>query len=261
MEFLNSKKNFLFIVILFLAGNILTGYSQDQQGKTRHMAFNERTEERRKLIYREVANSPGIHINNQKVLEVMLKVPRHSFVPPEMAEFAYQNTPLPIGYDQTISQPLIVASMTDLLKVNTRDKILEVGTGSGYQAAVLAEMGAEVYSIEIVPELAERASKVLRELGYVQVHVKSGDGYDGWPENAPFDKIIVTCAPEDVPAPLIQQLKPEGFIVIPVGKEDRIQYLLVLKKMKNGKLKKDYKYPVRFVPMTGKALEKDNNWP
>jgi protein-L-isoaspartate(D-aspartate) O-methyltransferase len=220
-----------------------------------HPAFSERQEERWKLVYGELAEYQGIRIYDAAVLEAMYAVPRHAFVPENMQPYAYVNTPLPIGYDQTISQPLIVASMTQLLEPGKDQKILEIGTGSGYQAAVLAEMEAEVYTIEIVPELGTRAKNTLHDLGYAGVHVKTGDGYAGWPEHAPFDRIIVTCAPEDVPGPLVEQLKPGGKIVIPIGPENATQFLVVLRKTEKGRLIRDFKYPVRFVPMTGKARE------
>lgn len=239
-------------LITFLALSVaLTAYAQHT-----HPAFNERQEERWKLVYEEIAEYDGIRISELNILEAMYTVPRHAFVPERLQQYAYRNMPLPIGFEQTISQPVIVASMTQLLEPDENQKILEIGTGSGYQAAVLAEMGATVYSIEIVPELGDRAIRTLRELGYNDVHVKIGDGYAGWPEVAPFDRIIVTCAPEEVPEPLVEQLKPEGKIVIPIGPENEIQFLVVLKKNKNGRLIRELKYPVRFVPMTGKAQER-----
>lgn len=204
---------------------------------------------------KEIANYRSIDIHDDAVLKALKTVPRHLFVPAELSSYAYRNSPLPIGYDQTISQPVIVASMTQMLDVREGEKILEIGTGSGYQAAVLAQLGCEVYSIEIVPELGERSRDLLAELGYTNVHVKIGDGYEGWNEHAPYDKIIVTCAPEEVPQPLIDQLSSTGRIVIPVGGVYEIQYLVVLKFSRKGKLITDYRYPVRFVPMTGKAME------
>lgn len=226
-------------------------------GQHAHPAFSERQEERKKLVYEEVADYQGIRIYDPDVLEAMYIVPRHAFVPESMEAYAYSNRPLPIGYDQTISQPVIVASMTQLLEPGKGLKILEIGTGSGYQAAVLAEMEAEVYTIEIVPELGNRAKNTLHDLGYTGVHVKIGDGYAGWPEHAPFDRIIVTCAPENVPEPLVEQLKPGGKIVIPIGPENATQFLVVLRKNEKGRLIRDMKYPVRFVPMTGKAQEQN----
>jgi protein-L-isoaspartate(D-aspartate) O-methyltransferase len=174
------------------------------------------------------------------------------FVPDEMKRYAYENRPLPIGYDQTISQPFIVASMTELLELKAEHKVLEIGTGSGYQAAVLAEICDQVHSIEIIPELGKRANTVLDELGYKQVRVKIGNGYEGWPSEAPFHRMIVTCAPYKIPEALTQQLAPGGRILIPVGKPWQTQQLVVVKKTKNGRIVTEKKYPVRFVPMTGK---------
>lgn len=185
-------------------------------------------------------------IVDRKVLDVMLKVERHKFVPKEYEELAYIDEPLPIGFGQTISQPYIVALMTQLLEVKKEDKVLEIGTGSGYQAAILAELAKEVYTIEIIPELAQRAEKLLKELGYKNIFVKIGDGYLGWPEYAPFDKIIVTCAPEEIPQPLIDQLKDGGKLVIPVGS---VWQELVVVEKKEGKINKRNVIPVRFVPM------------
>ncbi len=224
-------------------------------GQRTHPAFKERTEDRHYLVYRQLTDYPGIEIHDTAVLGAMFRTPRHAFIPEHLQPYAYNNNPLPIGYDQTISQPVIVASMTQLLELEKGQKILEIGTGSGYQAAVLAEMDAEVYTIEIVPELGKRSAQTLKNLGYENVKVKIGDGYKGWPEHAPFDRIIVTCAPEEVPEPLIEQLKPGGKIVIPLGPQDQIQFLIVMRKNERGKLIRELKYPVRFVPMTGEAGE------
>jgi protein-L-isoaspartate(D-aspartate) O-methyltransferase len=185
-------------------------------------------------------------ITDQRVLDVMLKVERHKFVPKEYQHLAYIDEPLPIGFGQTISQPYIVAKMTELLELNKNDKVLEIGTGSGYQAAILAELCKEVYTIEIIPELAQRAEKLLKELGYKNIFVKVGDGYYGWPEQAPFDKIIVTCAPKEIPQKLVEQLKDGGKMVLPVG--DVFQELVVVEKH-NGVVTKKSVFPVRFVPM------------
>jgi protein-L-isoaspartate(D-aspartate) O-methyltransferase len=185
-------------------------------------------------------------ITDQRVLDVMLKVERHKFVPKEYQHLAYIDGPLPIGFGQTISQPYIVAKMTELLELNENDKVLEIGTGSGYQAAILAELCKEVYTIEIIPELAQRAEKLLKELGYKNIFVKIGDGYYGWPEHAPFDKIIVTCAPKEIPQRLVEQLKDGGKMVLPVG--DVFQELVVVEKH-NGVVTKKSVFPVRFVPM------------
>jgi protein-L-isoaspartate(D-aspartate) O-methyltransferase len=187
------------------------------------------------------------------VLAAMRKVPRHEFVPEPYRNYAYADEPLPIGEGQTISQPYIVALMTETLNINKDSKVLEIGTGSGYQAAVLAEIAKEVYSIEIVESLAKRASETLERLGYKNAKVKCGDGYRGWPQEAPFDAIIVTAAPGHIPQPLIDQLKVGGRMSIPVG--DVYQELVVVTKQEKGITKKDI-IPVRFVPMTGEAQKK-----
>jgi len=186
-------------------------------------------------------------VRDARVLEAMKAVPRHLFVPPALERRAYDDTPLPIGHGQTISQPYIVGSMTDLLRVEPGMKVLEIGAGSGYQAAILAQMGIQVYSIEIVAPLAEQARRLLEKLGYKQVVIRTGDGYAGWKEEAPFDRIIVTAAPPEEPPALIEQLKPGGRMVIPVGKE--YQELVVLDKGKDGRITRRVEYPVMFVPM------------
>jgi protein-L-isoaspartate(D-aspartate) O-methyltransferase len=191
-------------------------------------------------------------ITNPEVLRAMSDVPRHEFVPAAMRPFAYVNGPLPIGHGQTISQPFIVAYMTQVLELTNSDRVLEVGTGSGYQAAILGKLCKEVYTIEIVPELAESSRQLLARLGFENVHVKAGDGYLGWPEKAPFDAIIVTCAPDHVPEPLVNQLAEGGRLIIPVGEEGTIQQLVLLRK-REGKILRENKLDVRFVPMTGKA--------
>jgi protein-L-isoaspartate(D-aspartate) O-methyltransferase len=190
-------------------------------------------------------------INDQRVLAVMGKIPREEFVPPESRVASYEDGPLPIGYGQTISQPYVVAFMTEQLRSKPSDRVLEVGTGSGYQAAILAELVSEVYSIEIAEPLAKNAEATLQRLGYKNVHVKIGDGYKGWPEEAPFDAIIVTCAPDKVPQPLVDQLKDGGRMVIPVG--ERFAQQLYLLEKKDGQLKQSATLPVRFVPMTSEA--------
>lgn len=189
-------------------------------------------------------------IRNPKLIRAILKVPRHKFVPENLRDIAYGDNPLPIGIGQTISQPYIVALMTELLRLNSGEKVLEVGTGSGYQTAILAEMGCEVYTIEIVGPLSEKAQEVLKSLGYQNIHYKIGDGYRGWPQFAPFDAIIVTAAPDHMPQPLIEQLKTNSRMVIPVGVE--YQELLLIKKTDKGTDMKTVT-PVRFVPMTGEA--------
>jgi protein-L-isoaspartate(D-aspartate) O-methyltransferase len=198
-------------------------------------------------MVKEQLASAGRGITNQLVLAVMGKVPRHEFVPAQHRRLAYEDHPLPIGYGQTISQPFIVAFMTEKLEPRSSDKVLEIGTGSGYQAAVLAHLVSNVYSIEIVDSLARRAEADLKRLGYTNVVVKAGDGYQGWSGAAPFDAIIVTCAPERVPQPLVDQLKEGGRMIIPVG-ADGNQDLYILQK-KGGKVEKQAVLPVRFVPM------------
>jgi len=188
-------------------------------------------------------------LTNARVLTVMGRVPRHEFVPEKFRPRAYEDGPLPIGHEQTISQPYIVAFMTERLEPKPTDRVLEIGTGSGYQAAVLSELVAEVYSIEIIEALAQRAETDLKRLGYKNVKVRAGDGYQGWPDAAPFDAIIVTCAPEKVPPPLIEQLKDGGRMIIPVGPIWNQE--LVLLRKQTGRLEKRAVLPVRFVPMTG----------
>ena len=190
------------------------------------------------------AFSPG-------VIAAIEKVERHRFVPAALSLVAYLNRPLPIGYGQTISQPFIVALMTDLMKVKAGDKVLEIGTGSGYQAAVLAEMAGSVYSIEIIEPLGKQAGERLQSLGYRNVQTRVGDGYYGWPEAAPFDAIMVTAASSHVPPPLIKQLKPGGRMVIPLGTQFMTQYLMLVEKQQDGTLTTRQILPVRFVPLTG----------
>ncbi len=185
------------------------------------------------------------------VMQVMARVPRHEFVPPALQEAAYENRPLPIGYGQTISQPYIVALMTDLLDLRPDHRVLELGTGSGYQAAVLAELVKQVYTIEIVPELGEQARRRLARLGYRNAAVHIGDGYYGLPEQAPFDAVIVTAAANHVPPPLLRQLKPGGRMVIPVGAAFMTQQLMLVEKTQDGRLTTRQILPVIFVPLTG----------
>ena len=195
----------------------------------------------------------GRNITNARVLAVMEKVPRHEFVPEEYRDRAYEDRALPIGYDQTISQPYVVAFMTEQLDPKPTDRVLEIGTGSGYQAAVLAQLVAEVHTIEIIEPLAKRAEADLKRLGYTNIHVRAGDGSQGWPEAAPFDAIIVTCAPEKVPPPLVEQLRDGGRMIIPVGPMGDQELVLLRKQGKQ--LEKHAVLPVRFVPMTGKTRQ------
>jgi len=188
-------------------------------------------------------------IESSAVLRALRKVPRHRFVPAPLADLAYRDRPLPIGLDQTISQPFIVAYMTEAAEISPKEKVLEIGTGSGYQAAVLGEIAREVYTIEIIPELGEQARRVLEELGYKNVHAKIGNGYEGWAEHAPYDAIVVTAAPDEVPQALIDQLAVNGKMVIPVGTTN--QEMMVITKTRRGVVNRKT-IPVRFVPMTGK---------
>jgi len=226
----------------------------------KHPAFTERIEERAKMVATQIK---ARDVNDPNVLKAMQTVPRHSFVEhPDKniwnsnLKNAYADYPLPIGFDQTISQPYIVAFMTEALQIKPDDKVLEIGTGSGYQAAVCAEIAREAYTIEIVEPLAQRAGKLLKELGYKNVFVKAGDGYFGWPDKAPFDAIIGTAAAERIPEPLIEQLKPGGRMILPYGTEFGFQYLVLVTKDENGELHKKNVLPVRFVPMTGEVQKK-----
>lgn len=211
-----------------------------------HPAFGEgkSMSELRKSMVESQIRARGV--KDTAVLDAVGKVPRHEFVPDEYDGESYDDHPLPIGHGQTISQPYIVAYMSEMLELGPGDRVLEIGTGSGYQAAVLAEIADEVYTIEIVPELARSAEAVLKRLGYDNVHVRLGDGYKGWPEHAPFDKIIVTAAPPHIPEALVEQLEPGGLMAIPVG--TFFQELLLVRKTEDGFTKKT-RIPVRFVPM------------
>ena len=221
------------------------------------MASDQYEEARRRMVTAIEAdvNETSLHINKKKldarVMSVMGRVERHKFVPRSHQSWAYANQPLPIGHGQTISQPYIVALMTDLIRVDPGDKVLEIGTGSGYQAAVLAEMGADVFTIEIIKPLAEEASKLLADLDYDNVKTRRGDGYYGWQEEAPFDAIVVTAAAGHVPPPLIRQLKPGGVMVIPVGSRFLVQQLVLVTKDDIGNMTTRQILPVRFVPLTG----------
>jgi protein-L-isoaspartate(D-aspartate) O-methyltransferase len=202
------------------------------------------------VMARETGGATGRPQFSDAVMAAMGKVPRHRFVPSLTEPFAYENRPLPIGDGQTISQPYIVALMTELLDPQPGHVVLEVGTGSGYQAAVLAELVSKVYTIEIVEPLGRRAARLLPELGYRNIAMRIGDGYNGWPEAAPFDSIIVTAAAAEVPKPLVDQLKPGGRMVIPVGGRFDVQELLVIEKHADGRTTTQHTLPVRFVPLT-----------
>ena len=203
---------------------------------------------------RATARELGFDRLDPRVEQALRAVPRERFVPESERALAYLDSPLPIGEGQTISQPYIVAIMSQLLDVGPGDRVYELGTGSGYQAAVLAAMGAEVYTVEIVPELAERAVRTLASLGYDRIQVRAGDGWLGWPEAAPFDAIIVTAAAPHIPRRLVDQLAPDGRLVIPMGAPDRVQWLAVFKRDESGELVRRDLLPVRFVPVTG-AME------
>lgn len=222
-------KSVLIIQLIIMAGLIMP--QSDRFESARH-----------RMVKNQIQ---GRGISNVKVLEAMKKVPRHLFVPKEYQKEAYNDYPLPIGYGQTISQPYIVAYMTDVVKPGSKMKALEIGTGSGYQAAVLAEIVDQVYTIEIVPELARESAEKLK--GYDNIHCRYGDGYRGWPENAPFDIILVTAAAETIPQPLIDQLAENGKFVIPVGKPSAVQELQLVTK-RNGKIETKHLTLVRFVP-------------
>ncbi|HEY0685406.1 MAG TPA: protein-L-isoaspartate(D-aspartate) O-methyltransferase [Steroidobacter sp.] len=209
-------------------------------------AASEYTAARVDMVMRQIADRG---VRDERVLSAMRKVPRHEFVPAAERRNAYRDTPLPIGEGQTISQPYIVALMTELAEADSSDRVLEIGTGSGYQAAVLAELVRHVYTIEIEPALAQRAKQALDQLGYRNVTVRAGDGYAGWPEHAPFDIIMITAAPDHVPQPLIDQLKSGGRMVVPVGPIAATQQLRVLEKDTTGKVTTKVVAPVRFVPL------------
>ena len=238
-----SPRTLAFGVFAILAGGLLVTASTAQQDA----GDRQRMVEEIDAMLGSAAGKLGVTKLSPRVRAAMSEVPRHEFVPPDYRSRAYSNTPVPIGHGQTISQPLIVALMTELLQLAKTDKVLEVGTGSGYQAAVLSVLAGEVYTIEIVPELGTMARANLERLGYSNVSTKIGDGYQGWAEHAPFDAIIVTAAPDHTPQPLIAQLKTGGRMVIPVGDFD--QKLTVLVKQADGTAAATIVAPVRFVPL------------
>ena len=225
-----------------------------QRLKHKHPAFAERVEERQRMVARQIQ---ARDVRDPNVLAAMRIVPRHAFIPFSEQPYAYLDFPRPIGFGQTISQPYIVAFMTEALQLKPNSRVLEIGTGSGYQAAVCAEIADKVYTIEIVEELAKRAAKCLKELGYSNVFTRFGDGFFGWPEEAPFDAIIGTAAAGRIPEPLLEQLKPGGRMILPYGSPRGFQYLVVITKDKKGKISKQNVMPVTFVPMTGEVMKPD----
>ena len=232
---------------MLLTGGLLSSHAQD-----RFLSERQRMVQEIEGTQLTVSGETGQRTLDPRVMAVMAKVARHQFVSKALEGEAYDNRPLPIGHGQTISQPYIVALMTDLLHTKRGDRVLEVGTGSGYQAAVLAELVKEVYTIEIIEPLAKQAAQRLAQLSYRSVEVKVADGYYGWPEHAPFDSIIVTAAASHVPPPLVKQLKPGGRIVIPVGTSFLTQYLMLIEKQADGSVTTRQILPVAFVPLTGK---------
>ena len=241
-----------FIVSLLFMGIFFTSCQKEKKGdKMKESSDDEVFAHRREQMMVAQIESRGI--KNPLILQAMKKVPRHLFVAADLQDVAYTDGPLPIGHEQTISQPYIVALMTELLNLKRGEKVLEIGTGSGYQAAVLAEICSQVYSIEIVEPLALKADETLKKLGYKNVEVKVGDGYQGWEEHAPFDGIILTAAPDHIPQPLYDQLKLGARMVLPIGNGN--QELMVITKTPEG-MKKETVIPVRFVRMTGEAETK-----
>lgn len=223
------------------APTLANDYAAERQALVREIRAN----------VRETSEYIGQRSLNERVMRAIAKVPRHEFVPASMQDDAYENRPLPIGHGQTISQPYIVALMTELVSPDPNDAVLEIGTGSGYQAAVLAELVDRVYSVEIVPPLGTEAAQRLQRLGYENIETRIGDGYYGWPDAAPFDAIVVTAAASHIPPPLVQQLRPGGTMLIPVGSRFQVQQLTLVSKDESGKVFTRQVLPVRFVPLTG----------
>lgn len=244
----NMRRKWFYILAFSMVFIFLAGCTEGKRGSDSDPEGDFKTM-REKMVETQI-KARGV--KDYRVLSAMLKVERHLFVHKELQSSAYTDQPLPIGEGQTISQPYIVALMTELLELKGGEKVLEIGTGSGYQAAILAELAKEVYTIEIVEALATSAKKVLLQLGYQNIVVKAGDGYLGWPEVAPFDAIIVTCAPDHIPKPLLEQLKEGGRLVVPVG-----IYAQELKKIvkRSGKVETTDVIPVIFVPMTGEGVK------
>ena len=246
----------IFIILIFITNKnklVLKSYIREKEIEKRENIeeIDKYSELRKNMVEKQLKSR---YITDEKVLDVMNKVERHKFVPNNLIEQAYGDHPVPIGYGQTISQPYIVALMTQGLYVDENDKVLEIGTGSGYQAAVLAELVKEVYTIEIIKELSDSAEKRLNDLNYKNIEVKNADGYFGWHEKAPFDAIIVTAAANHIPPPLLQQLKDGGTLIIPLGPTLTFQTLTLVTK-EGDELETEFITGVRFVPLTGKALE------
>ncbi len=239
----------LLLSLWILLSGLLFGWGKKETPKTLdgEEVF---TRDRERMVVTQI-EARGVR--DPIVLSALRKVPRHRFVPKSLEERAYDDTPLPIGYGQTISQPYIVAYMTEALQLKGTEKVLEIGTGSGYQAAILAEITPHVYTIEIIPELADRARKTLNEAGYRFVKTRQGDGYFGWEEESPFDAIIVTAAAGHVPPPLLSQLKAGGKLIIPLGGPYEVQMLTLVEKMQDGTFRTNQLLPVRFVPFVRKA--------
>ena len=240
-----TRHTVLLVVALLFLLNSCASSSRSEKAVVEEEIAQDFARQRRNLI--EQLRSEGV--TSSTVLDAMMKVPRHKFVPSSQRHLAYQNRPLPIGHGQTISQPFIVGYMTEAASITPGEKVLEIGTGSGYQAAVLAELAKQVYTIEIIPELAGGARTLLRELGYKNVEVRTGNGYEGWSEHAPFDAIVVTAAPDQVPQALVDQLAFRGKMVIPVG--TTFQEMVIITRDNSGVVEQRT-IPVQFVPMTGK---------
>jgi len=233
-------------LLLSLTGAVQTAAAQDFAAERQRMVQDI------SALVRETRAETGKPAFDERVMAVMARVPRHEFVPADQVAAAYRNRPLPIGHGQTISQPYIVALMTDLARTEPDHKVLEVGTGSGYQAAVMAHLASAVYTIEIVEPLGVQAAQRLKTLGYTNVQVRLGDGYYGWEEHAPYDAILVTAAASHIPPPLIRQLKAGGRMVIPVGAAFMVQHLMLVEKNLDGTVSTRQILPVAFVPLTGK---------
>tara|TARA_B100001167_G_scaffold183900_1_gene142834 strand:- start:102 stop:881 length:780 start_codon:yes stop_codon:yes gene_type:complete len=247
------SKWFFFVVVFVFSNNSFEHFVLAGLTNTGGQTETRRTLQREQMVEEQIQRRG---ITNDNVIAAMKSVQRHLFVPQDLVDRAYEDNPLPIGLNQTISQPFVVAYMTEIAELTEEAKVLEIGTGSGYQTAVLAEIVSEVFSIEILPELAIRSRNLLTELGYRNLTIKSGDGYQGWPEEAPFDAIVVTAAPNHVPPALIEQLAVGGKLVIPVGQVQ--QEMTIITKTDSG-ASTVQTLPVRFVPMTGEAQEQRTN--